>query len=284
MAEGRNMFLRNQSAGNTIPEYIFIAFGVLVASIAVLISLGGGIQTQLGGLRSDMEHNVTSARVMEQARQQALTNAAGQSYSADGSIMGGNGSAGGNGNAMTTGANGNERNSARTIAVSLDNGRTQIMLSPYETLTMVRLSNQAHRMAEIAARLEQLSRQSRGASSTFRSLTVDYNGESYNAEQLINLLKWEGEIRTFIGLRSQLMEIPDLDPTAREYITNISNQVIRQTNALRNQADVALWSDSELAAISSMNTSPTTHIAGTNICRTAGEEDNGRQCGNDDDD
>ncbi len=270
--------MRPRYAGNTLTEYLFIAFLILVVAIAVLMTLGSGLNGQMTALWEDMHGQVANAEL--QTAVQAAEAAKFQKDNAallngKGGIMtyGANG-----GSAMTTGANGNRYGITGKAGGGV-NSRNAILTAGQMSM-FNKLSNQAFRISRIQSNIEMLARMSGSDTEKFNRLTVNFDGQPKTAPELIAMIQRGGELTTYHNLQKELMENERLmdNPSIADYVNSLSDDVRSKTIATRTVAESAVYDANALLQVKDLGNGEGNRQNGVSLCGTGGYKDDGGSC------
>lgn len=255
----------HRTSGNTLTEYGFIGAIILLGCFAVLWSLGGGMQTQLSGVQSDMEASARQAlitRLQSTGNSMTVTQDDGSALTLTQDMLNA-----GEARATTSGALGNEGALGSYMVNGIDFRNARI--TPAQGEMLVRLANQAYYLGFIAEAIERLAVRSGGDQDRFRNMTIYFDGQQQQAQHLSNLLSYDQEaLRTFRNLRDE-MTGSSMDPAVRDYVYNLSRQVEVAINRTRSTARAALTQEADPLEISRLETAIVSHEAGDVLCDTS---------------
>lgn len=261
-------------AGNSLPEYVLIGAAVLAVSIGIIMVLGTNMQKALAGVQTNLESHAMAAKMSQGIGSTHHTlsylDANGQMVTVN---IGANGNVNGQ-SAQTSGANGQQ------LGVSINGSQpdwSQTNLSDQQADMIIELANRAHMIGVYANGLEIISEQSKGDPLLFQKLTVNIDGQTYNAKQLLNELSWATSMQSFSNLRSQIDQ-SGLDPGARKYVYSLGKEVVTVTNTLKDTGWQVISDQINPDQVALIDASDTSHQDGSLICAVGDGQDSGRNC------
>lgn len=268
----RNYSGYQRMKGNTLAEYTLIAMLLCLVSIAAVFSLSGAFSEKLTGIKSDMQARIdaTNARAIQMAATKALQAGAAGTLASDSSGFGTNG------NAMTTGANGDTLGltgkSGGGLAGALAN------LSEQEKNLVQEVANTAHEIARMQELLEMLSKYSAGDMDKFRNSKIMVDGKLMSAYDIAVELGQTG-LASQLENKKNTVLASGITDKVKGTVAAISDKVQSEATETSDKTNEVLVTNTDPTQVDQVSDSKETSKDATKICKTAGGQDDGTQCG-----
>lgn len=296
--ERNSRSIHSSYEGNTIIEYMLISLLLVIFCVAAMQVLGSSFNLAIAKIQNDIKtHNQnTMAVLLKKNAQVAGLNLIMNQIQLDQLKMSLSDKL------QTTGANGSTELLANQI------GSTAVLLlaegkidqSQYNIL--MKLANQGHRMAQIETLIAQAVRMSNGNFETFTNIKFVFDGQTYAANQLTDLLGFNGpspaalfsinpldpslassadpELATFLSLYNQALDSGALsDPLALSTVKSATSQIASLGEIVESVSPQmyagAVTTEAEIIALQASQAS---QVESSQICTVGNFQDNGILC------
>lgn len=271
-----NESLLTRNKGNTTVEYALIGTLIGLVAITGLLSFSGAFSARVTDLKTDMKArtNAANAQAVQIAAMKSLRDQSGVAGS--GLASDAANEANGNGNAMTTGANGNTLGSTGKTGGGLADGLSN--LSPEEKSLVKAVANTAHQIARYQELLEQLAAYSAGNMSRFRSSKVVVDGKVMSTYDLAMALGDTGLAAQLEEKKNQVLA-SGIDAEVKDKVAETSDKVKEDANTTSSTTNEVLATNTNPAQVEAVTDSTETDKNAGEICKASGGKDNGKTCG-----
>jgi hypothetical protein len=270
---------RRITAGNTLMEFSAIGTLVMMASLGVLFSLGDNLNGWFGGLKGNMQMQVSSVetarlaqasersyfKATEANRQQAIYSMQAVSLPVvDHSAA-----------TQTVGSNGT-RELASQLEILARQGLDAGTLTQPQYDMLMRMANAGHDIARVEEMLVDARQRSEGDTVVYNSVRYNYEGRSLSAPDLANMA---GEkVSSFTTLRQNAEQLGLFtDQTIGTQIESASMAILTNGSSAHT---IGRDATKAVETVSVQETGQDTHEQSGVICTSGSYQDDGTQCTN----
>lgn len=259
-------------------EYTLVGSLVLLAAIVGLSSLEKKLNEVVISVKQDMTDKNQKARSYKAARQAAIAQMKQKVLEQQQNQAGLNSLEGSQATIATVGANGTTKELANNITLKAKQSLSNGEISQEEYDIIVRVANKGHEIAALQGMLSSAASSANGAAGNYDSMSIMFNGKSYNPSELSQQLKTSVDdfqsLQVQAAQKERVMRSIALLSTLQEsggQILNLGWDSINNTQSSAKAVYVSARAEED-------GHSTETHVESGKICNSGGHNDTGTNC------